>query len=125
MKGSQTVVNSELTVAARLAPEELRAGQDVAVLTELHECPTWLWSGELVGVRPEETVRLQVMSRCGGLPLRIKAVCLPFLVVVRPDGTAVSLDVRRVQLVKLDRAYAKLVRKLLREKPNSAACDDE
>jgi hypothetical protein len=50
-------------------------------------------------------------------------VCLPFVLVVRPDGTAGTLDLRRVQLVKLDRAYAKLVRKSLREKSGSPDVD--
>ena len=104
------------TVATRLAPEDLRPGHDVAILSEVVECPTWLWCGELPGVRPEELVRIQSLARCSGRPLRIKAVCLPFLLVTRSDGKSRTLDIRRVQLVKLDRTYAKLVRKALRRK---------
>lgn len=124
MKAPETVLDSAVTVAKRLAPEELRAGQDVAVLTEIFECPSWLWHGEQAGLKADEAVRLQLMSRCGGLPLRVKGVCLPFVLFVRPDGSAGMLDVRRVQLVRLDRAYAKLVRKLLRGKSSSTDCDD-
>ena len=99
----------------RLAPEDLRPGQDVAILSETHECPTWLWCGvDMPGLRPDEFVRLQSLGRGCGRPLRVKAVCLPFVLVTRSDGKSRTLDVRRVQLVKLDRAYAKLVRKMLR-----------
>jgi len=105
-----------LSVAARLPPEDLRPGQDVAILTEVVECPTWLWCGELPGTRPDELVRLQTVGRGAGRPLRIKAVCLPFVLVTRIDGEARTLDIRRVQLVELDPAYAKLARKALRRK---------
>ncbi|QDT53278.1 hypothetical protein Pan44_12940 [Caulifigura coniformis] len=114
MKGSDSILKTVTTVAARLAPEDLRPGQDIAVLTEILECPTWLWPGEVSGVRPDEPVRLQITGRGSGRPLRIKAVCLPFVLVSRIDGKFRTLDVRRVQLVKLDRDFAKLVRKSLR-----------
>jgi hypothetical protein len=116
MKSSQTGQNSTTAVAMRLAPEDLRPGLDVAILTEVVECPTWLWAGDCPGVRADEMVRLQHTPRNGGRPLRIKAVCLPFLLVVRTDGKHRTLDVRRVQLVKLEQDYAKLVRKGLRRK---------
>ena len=99
----------------RLAPEDLRPGQDVAILSETHECPTWLWCGvDMPGLRADEFVRLQSVGRGGGRPLRVKAVCLPFVLLTKSDGKSRTLDVRRVHLVKLDRAYAKLVRKALR-----------
>jgi hypothetical protein len=116
MKSSQTPRKSVTAVASRLAPEDLRPGQDVAVLTETFECPTFLWCGEIPGARPDEAVRLHLMSRDGGRPLRIKSVCLPFLLAIRPDGKSRLLDVRRVQLVKLDPNYARLVRKAIRRK---------
>jgi hypothetical protein len=114
MKTSESVASSVTTVATRLAPEDLRPGQDVAILSEVHECPTWLWCSELPGLRADEFVRLQSLGRGSGRPLRIKAVCLPFVLVTRSDGKSRTLDVRRVQLVKLDGAYAKLTRKALR-----------
>jgi hypothetical protein len=59
---------------------------------------------------------LQSLGRGSGSPLRVKAVCLPFVLVARINGKPRTLDLRRVQLVKLDRGYAKLVRKALRRK---------
>jgi len=114
MKTSGSSQNTVTAVATRLAPEDLRPGQDVAILTEVVECPTWLWCGELPGTRPDELVRVQALGRGAGRPLRIKAICLPFVLVTKTDGKSRTLDVRRVQLVKLDRDYAKLVRKLFR-----------
>jgi hypothetical protein len=114
MKTSDSAQKSITTVASRLAPEDLRPGQDVAILSQIYECPTWLWCSDLPGMRADELVHLQSLGRGGGRPLRIKAVCLPFILVTKSDGKSRTLDVRRVQLVKLDRTYAKLVRKALR-----------
>jgi hypothetical protein len=120
MKASGSAQKLATTVATRLAPEELRPGQDVAILSEIIECPTWLWHCEAPGSRVDELVRLQVIGRHSGRPLRIKAVCLPFVLVTKCDGKPRTLDVRRVQVVKLDRGYAKLVRKALRRNPSSS-----
>lgn len=117
--GGMKTSDSAQKSATRLAPEDLRPGQDVAILTEVFECPTWLWHCEAPGFRPDEVVRLQAIGRASGRPLRIKAVCLPFVLVTRIDGKSRTLDVRRVQLVKLDRSFAKLVRKSIRR--NTAA----
>ncbi len=114
MKAPHSSENCATAVATRLAPEDLRPGQDVAILTEVLECPGWLWLGDSPGGRADEMIRLQHTPRNGGRPLRIKAVCLPFVLVVRADGRCRTVDVRRVQLVKLDRGFAKLVRKGLR-----------
>jgi hypothetical protein len=121
MKTSDSAQKSITTVATRLAPEDLRPGQDVAILAEIFECPTWLWHCEAPGFRPDELVRLQALGRSTGRPLRIKAVCLPFVLVTRSDGKSRTLDIRRVQLVKLDRGYAKLVRKAMRRNSSTSS----
>jgi hypothetical protein len=103
-----------VTLAARVAAEDLRVGDDVAILNEIHEVPTWFWPCSDVSLESEGLVRIRTVARGGGTPLRVEAVCLPFVFLKRPDGRPRQVDVRRVQLVRLDRRYARLVRKALR-----------
>jgi hypothetical protein len=112
---TQPHIDPELTLAATVSGEDLRVGLDVAVLNETFELPSFMWSCCDVTLDPHELVRLQYQSRDGGTPLRVRAVCLPFVFVEQPDGRHRTIDLRRTQLVRLDRDYARLVRKKLRE----------
>lgn len=102
------------SVAATVAPEDLRCGDDVAVLNEIREYPSFFWCDDCAPARDSEIVRVVWQSRDGGVPLQVEAICLPFVFVKGIDGDYQSLDVRQVQLVRLQCAYAKLVRKALR-----------
>ncbi len=104
----------ETTVAASIAPEDVAAGDYVAVLSEVYELPSFLWCSDATMLPPDEPVRLRMLSRDGGLPLKVKSVCLPFVFVKSPHGTFSTLDVRRQQLAKLDKKYAAEVYKRLR-----------
>jgi hypothetical protein len=116
MKNAATTTKSVHAVALRVAPEDVCVGMEIAVLTETFECPTFLWCGEMPSHSASEPVRLTMLPKDAGLPLRVKAVCLPFVLTVDPDGSGHLLDTRRMQLVRLDREYAKLVRKAVRTK---------
>jgi hypothetical protein len=106
----------ENTLAASVAGEDLCVGDDVAILNEIHEFPSFFWSGCETSVAPHEPVRIQSMARDAGTPLRVQAVCLPFVFLKTPIGKPRTVDIRRVQLVRLDASYARLVRKELRRK---------
>lgn len=106
---------SGVTVAVTVAAEDLRVGDDVAILHQVHEVPTFLWNCSDVSATSDGLVRIRTMGCGGGTPLRVAAICLPFVFLKRPDGRPKQVDVRRVQLVRLDRSYARLVRKALRE----------
>jgi hypothetical protein len=101
-------------LAAAVAPEDLRNGDHVAVLTEVVEVPSCCWC-DLPGHPPEEPIRLRLMSRDSGLPLRIQSICLPFVLVRTPCGWSESIDIRRVQLVRVTRAYARTAWKQARK----------
>lgn len=96
-------------MAKVLAPEDVRAGDYVAVLHVVYELPSFLWCGESSTVRLDEPVRVPFMPKQGGVPLRVRSVCLPFILVKTPSGTLRNLDVRRHQLARLDRDYARIV----------------
>ena len=109
MTGSHTDASP---LAATVAPEDLACGQVVAVLNETHEYPSFLWCDSSFGSQ-SEPVRIRFKSRDGGVPLKVKAICLPFVVLENPWGEFVRKDVRISDFVRLDEEYAKTVRKCL------------
>ena len=100
------ITKSETKVARSLAPEDLRCGDFVAILSETRE---YLWSCDTHAMPPSQPVRLQWQAWDGGTPLKVKAICLPFVFVRTPRGKHQTLDIRQCQLVRLDPDYAKLV----------------
>ncbi len=96
-------------MAKVLAPEDVRAGDYVAVLQIIYELPSFLWCGDSSTVRIDEPVRIPLMPKQGGVPLQVRSVCLPFILVKTPTGALRNLDVRRHRLARLDHAYARIV----------------
>ena len=107
-----------LSLTRTLAPEDISTGMYVAILHEtwqLIPCDQTAWRGRIVD--PLE-VTIRPCDDCH--PLRVKAVCLPFVAVsAAEDGTRV-LDVRRHRLGAVDPAFARLVWKRLREEKRRA-----
>ena len=96
------------TIAATVAPEDLRRGDFIAVLSEIVELPSFLWTESLLGGR-SELVRLRRLPTEDRVPLKIKAICLPFVFVKLPSGGFQTIDVRLASLVRLENGYAKTV----------------
>jgi hypothetical protein len=105
--------------ASSVAPEDLRRGDFVAVHSELIELPSFLWCDVAPSER-EDLVRMRFRPRSGGMPLAVKAICLPFVFVKSPLGERHTIDVRQVQLVRLKRRYAKAVWRALRRQRKHA-----
>lgn len=101
--------DTDSKVAKVLAPEDVRAGDYVAVLQVMYELPSFLWCGDFGTVKIDEPVRVPFMANEGGEPLRVRSVCLPFILVKTPSGTLRNLDVRRHLLARLDRDHAEIV----------------
>jgi hypothetical protein len=110
---SDTATHCESPVARSLAPEDLSCGDCVAILHEIVEWPSFFWSCDAQLLPPDELVRLAVRSSEGGTPLKVKAICLPFVFVKRPCGTHRTLDVRQHRLVRLAPEYAASVWKAM------------
>jgi hypothetical protein len=85
------------------------------VLYEIVEVPSWYWSDDATLGDREELVRIRTTPREDAVPLKVRAVCLPFVLARPPQGGERTLDVRRCRVARLDRAYAKAARKAYRK----------
>jgi hypothetical protein len=93
-------------VAKPLAPEDIRAGDYVAILDEIYELPSYCWFGDSALHPREELVRIRMVPTRENLPLKVKSVCLPFVLAKHPVGEKRTLDLRRCRLARLDSTYA-------------------
>jgi hypothetical protein len=101
------------------APEDLEPGQYVAILDELRE---YLTCEPLQG--PSATSRvlqLRWLPDEDEAPLRVIDVCVPFLLVRRPDGRHRTLDLRRYRLARLTPAFGREVFRQLRRDASRAS----
>jgi hypothetical protein len=95
------------TLAKPLAPEEIRPGDYITPLTVIAEVPSFWWCAEAWRLPLNEPIRMRLMTTCDGVPLRVQSVCLPFVLAKHPGGHSMTIDVRRSQLARLDRSFAK------------------
>ena len=103
------------TLAKPIAAEDLRPGDYVALLVEAVELPSFLWGCESVTLAPDEPVQVCYRPLESGLPLKVKALCLPFVFVRRPCGHSLTLDVRACRLARLQPGYGCRVTKRLKK----------
>jgi hypothetical protein len=111
---SESDTEHALTLASTVAPEDLRRGDFVAILNRTCEAPSFLWACGSASLAPDEPVRIRWRTREGGLPLKITAICLPFVFLKTPRGRYRSIDVRQVELVRLNADYGRFVWERLR-----------
>jgi len=103
------------TVASTLAPEDIRCGDMVCVLNEILEYPAFLFICDSELSDSEPVIRVKMQARDDGRPLKIRSVCLPFVMVESPHGGIEVKDVRSTQFVRLDAEYADQVVKALKK----------
>jgi hypothetical protein len=106
------------TAAATIAGEDLACGDYVARLNETVEFPSFLWDACGASLSPHEMVRLRTVPDTAGNPLRVIAICLPFVYAKTPNGEMATVDTRRTQLVRLHRKSAKVIWKALQAGQN-------
>jgi hypothetical protein len=106
----------ETRVVATVSGEDLACGDFVAPLNEVVGVPSYLWDGYAASLPPQELVRLTLIPSEAGQPHKVIAICLPFVYARAPGGETVTMDTRRLQIVRLDRKCAKVVWKRLRAK---------
>ena len=98
-----------------LPPEDIRVGQYVAVQHVVHECTPCFCNSDPQW-RPLRIMRtLELPWKGGGVPMRVVEVCLPFVLVQRPNGRHRTLDVRRYRLARVSNRYGQEVFKRVRE----------
>jgi hypothetical protein len=110
-----------IALAKALAPEEIRRGDFVTLLYVINEWPTWYWDDDLQS--RQEPVQVRMTPQDEPRPLKVLAVCLPFVLVKPPRGREQTLDVRTCRLARLDRRFAKAARRAYRKqaKPKCSA----
>lgn len=120
-------MDTELTTCKPLAPDDLVPGTHVAALFVYTEhLPFSVLCGDDEPWRSREVIRTRWLPTCdAGMPLRIVSVCLPFVLVERPDGKHATLDVRRIRLARLSEHFARKATKRLRGKNRDTAALDE
>ena len=105
----------ETSLAKCVAAEDLECGDIVAVLDEIVEFASFMWLSDPHILPPHELVRIRYRTSDNGRPLKVKAICLPFVCVKPPRGKYETLDVRQCRLVRLSPIYAKKAWKKLRK----------
>ena len=113
MKTKPNIAARDVTLAKTLAPEDVRPGDYVAVLSEEYEYAAFAWSCDSSLSTGDSILRVRFRPRDTTGPLRVIDACLPFVFVKEPKGAGLTLDLRAVRLARLDRAYAKRVCKTL------------
>lgn len=106
---TSTQSDSTITLAAIVAGEDVACGDFVALLNTTYEVPSYMWDAGPATLPIDELVRLRMIPSDAGVPLKVFGVCLPFLYVKSSGGELKTLDLRRQQIVRLDRACAKEV----------------
>lgn len=103
----------EPSAAATVAGEDIACGEYVSVLNERVDLPSYLWDCSGAALSPHELVSLRFIPENAGQPLKVIAICLPFVYAQAPTGQMTTIDTRRMQLVRLNRKCAKVVWKQL------------
>ncbi|QDT04977.1 hypothetical protein K227x_33750 [Rubripirellula lacrimiformis] len=104
-----------ITVAARIAGEDIAKGDYITILSEIIEVPSFLWDCASVSLPIDEPVRTRYLPRAAGKPHKVVAVCLPFVYAKRPKGKLIAFDTRQQQLVRLDRRNGRSLWKQMRK----------
>jgi hypothetical protein len=112
---TESKARDEPTLAATVSGEDIACGDYVSVLSETVDVPSYLWDSCGATLSPHELVRLKLIPRSAGMPHKVIAICLPFVYAKVPQGKTVTLDTRRVQLVRLDHHCAKVAWKGFRQ----------
>jgi len=107
---------ADAPLSTSLAPEDIGTGDFVSILYELLEVPSYFWSCDAQLLPPSEPIRMQWRTADCGTPLKVKAVCLPFIFVKHPSGQHRTLDIRQHRLVRLTPEYARTVWKTMSKK---------
>lgn len=122
------------TLARAIAPEDIRVGDFVAVLNRIDEVfpiGAMFECSPLTSPRTLEMLRVQRVPTDECVPLKVEAVCLPWVLVKAPLPAALTIytwqerrhntllrtiDVRRCRLARLSDDYGRRVYKMLKDR---------
>ena len=96
-----------ISMASQLAPEDVRPDMYVTVHEVIREHPTFFLCPDGPMPPAGHKVRLAWRAVRAGTPYRVKAVCLPYVLVYDTKNDPHTFDVRRHRLVRLDDEYGR------------------
>jgi hypothetical protein len=98
---------AEATLAKALAPEDVRRGDFVTPLYVVAEVPSYWWFEDNWSLPRNQPIRIRLTPPGEGAPLKVRSVCLPFVLVKSATQDQRTIDLRNCQLARLDRQHAK------------------
>lgn len=102
---------AQSAAAKLLHPEDVSAGDDVALAIQSYDYPSFIWSMVDPTTMPlDETIRLSFVPQETSKPFKVIAVCLPFVLCEKVDGKHETFDVRNVKLMRLAPDFAEAAR---------------
>lgn len=97
--------------AKRLHPEDISVGDSLAVAQISYQYPSFMWCGtELSWNSSDHVVQLTFLPADFEL-LFVKSICIPFVFCKTTAGKHKVIDVRQVELARLDPSFALQVQK--------------
>jgi len=106
----------ETTLARRVAAEDVARGDYLALLNEIYQAAPFLWDCDSHLTASNEPISIRFRAPGAGSPMRVVAICLPFVFVKMPRYGHRTLDLRSVEVVRLDPHYARRAWRGLRGK---------
>ncbi len=110
----------EPRVAKTLAPEDIRAGDFITILTIVREAFPDMYDDTMPAEQRARAIRVATTPESRPAILRVEAVCLPLVLTVKPDGKPRVLDTRRVRLARVDTGFGCLVFQRLKDAKEAA-----
>ena len=98
-------VISKTRTTRTIAPEDIRVGEHVAILKVSYEYLSFLWCFDSTGDKSTPVRVTFLPFQDVGQPLKVLAVCLPFVVVSRSNSRKFSIDVRACQIGRVHEDY--------------------
>ncbi|MEM9882590.1 MAG: hypothetical protein AAF800_06715 [Planctomycetota bacterium] len=92
----------KVRAARPVVPEDLRVGDGVTLMQATGQT---LACDDPPAGQAQRVLRYRYIPAEAGQRRRVAAVCLPFVLVRRPDGRHETLDLRRHHLARLGRRY--------------------
>jgi hypothetical protein len=120
-KQRKTGKRSGTAAAKALAPEDIRRGDFVVPLLLVSEWPSFHWCGDDAMRSRNELVRIATVPTAPIETLRVRRVCLPFVLAKSATGELRTIDVRLCRLARVDGAFAKCSRRAARRAAKQAA----
>ncbi|MCZ6835497.1 MAG: hypothetical protein O7G85_06965 [Planctomycetota bacterium] len=114
-----------MTLASPLAPEDVRPDSYIAIHTMLFDLPLWCLDADDLRYASSPPPLIKRVPRNAGKPYKVKAVCLPYVYALAPDGKPLTLDLRRCRLVRLDDQYGRMVFQAMKAEAGRRKKDDD